>query len=253
MFHLVLLFLFALAGLKYIEPRPEQGVLINFGTTDVGSGEVQPDNFGEEVPEEEIVEETEPTPVEPESNPVEQEILTQDNEQTIETPPKKEKTEEEIRKEQEEAERKRQEEIQRKKAEENAKKFAKALAGGSEGDDNEKGDKGQEDGTKDGDAYSGTPGGGGGGTGNYHLAGRNALQKIKPVYDCQESGRVVIQVRVDRDGNTSDAKLELKGTTNSAPCLVKRAVQAALKTKWEAKPDAPDVQIGTITYQFELN
>ena len=177
--------------------------------------------------------------------------MTQDQEETIETPPqKKEKSQEEIQREKEEQERiekQKEFEAKMKKVWNNKKK------GGSEGTDDESGDKGQENGTPDGDTYSGTPGGGGGGNGNYRLSGRNALQKIKPVYDCQESGRVVVQVRVDRNGNTTDAKLELKGTTNSASCLVKRAVQAAMKTKWEAKPDAPDVQIGTITYQFELN
>ena len=252
LFHIALLVLFAIYGLTYMTPRPEQGVLINFGTSDVGSGDVQPETSGEEVPvEEEVVEEVVTPPTESEVNPTEEEVMTQDLEETIETPPKKkEKTQEEIQREkeeQEQIEKQKEFEAKMKKVWNNQKK------GGSEGTDNESGDKGQENGTTDGDAYSGTPGGGGDGIGDYRLSGRNALQKIKPVYDCQESGRVVVQVRVDRNGNTTDAKLEFKGTTNSASCLVKRAGQAAMKTKWEAKPDAPDVQIGTITYQFELN
>lgn len=233
-----------------MEPRPEQGILINFGTSDVGSGEVQPDNPGEnteaEVQETEVTETNEATP-----SDAEQEVLNQDNVETVAVPEEKEKTQEEI-----DAERKAEEE--RKKQEEFKNKlnqmWNKSKSGdGSEGDDNEQGDKGQLDGDKSPGAYSGTPGGGGGGNGDYQLSGRNALKKVKPNYDCQESGRVVVQVKVDRDGNTISASVEMKLTTNMASCLTSRAKQAAMKTKWEAKKDAPDFQVGRIVYNFELN
>jgi hypothetical protein len=58
---------------------------------------------------------------------------------------------------------------------------------------------------------------------------------------------------VNRSGTTIDAKLQLKGTTNTASCLVSRAKEAALKTKWEGDPSAPEIQVGTITYHFELH
>ena len=124
--------------------------------------------------------------------------------------------------------------------------------GGSEGnDDNKSGDKGKPDGDKNGNSYTGGKGGSGGG--NYRLGNRNALAKIKPEYTCEEYGIVVMTVRVNRQGKTTDAKLQLKGTTNTAACLVNRAKEAALKTKWEPDSGAPEVQIGTITYHFELN
>jgi outer membrane biosynthesis protein TonB len=247
--HLILLIVFALYGLTYMEPRPEQGILINFGTSNVGSGDVQPDTPGEtdspESTQTEVTETSEPVPTS-----AEQEVLTQDNIETVSVPEKPEKTAEEI-----EAERKAEEE--RKKQEEYQNKLKNIWdktqsGGGSEGDDNESGDKGQIDGQKSPGAYSGTPGGGGGG-GDYQLAGRNALKKAKPNYDCQESGTVVVRVRVNRLGVTTSAEVVIKGTTNMASCLTTRAKQAALKTKWEPKPDAPEVQIGRITYRFELN
>jgi len=247
--HLLLLIVFALYGLTYMEPRPESGIVINFGTSNVGSGEVQPDTPGEtenpETTETQVTEVSEPVPVNSD-----QEVLTQDNTETVAVPEKKEKTAEEI-----EAERKLEEE--RKKQEEYENKLKNiwnksAAGGGSEGDDKQAGDKGQIDGQKSPGAYSGTPGGGGGG-GDYQLAGRNALKKIKPNYDCQESGTVVVQVRVNKLGITTSAEVKIKGTTNMANCLTSRAKAAAMKTKWEPKNDAPDVQIGTITYRFQLN
>ena len=72
-------------------------------------------------------------------------------------------------------------------------------------------------------------------------------------YECDEYGTVIMQVVVNRQGITTEAKLKLKGTTNQAACLVKNAREAALKTKWQSDPSAPATQIGTITYHFELN
>ncbi|HLU51773.1 MAG TPA: hypothetical protein VKZ42_06370, partial [Flavobacteriaceae bacterium] len=40
--HLVILALLFLYGLKYLDPPIEKGIAINFGTTDYGSGDVQP-------------------------------------------------------------------------------------------------------------------------------------------------------------------------------------------------------------------
>ena len=45
--HLLLLLLFMFYGLTYQYPIPEQGILINFGTSDEGTGEIQPEESGE--------------------------------------------------------------------------------------------------------------------------------------------------------------------------------------------------------------
>lgn len=257
--HLVILILFAICGLTYPIPRPESGMLLNFGTTAEGSGEIQPDQVGETSEVQPETQEQEAT----ESNPAESadiQELTQDHTETIETPPKKDpenspketpvenpnNTEE--TNEKEPVEKQQTIDDRLKKALNDA--FKKQ--GGSEGDDADKtGDKGKPNGDKDGNSYTGGTGGSGGG--NYNLGNRNALQKIKPAYQCEEYGIVVISIRVDRNGKTLDAKLQLKGSTNTAPCLVNKAKEAAMKTKWEPDPKAPEMQIGSITYHFELN
>ena len=63
----------------------------------------------------------------------------------------------------------------------------------------------------------------------------------------------MISIRVDRTGKTLNAKLQLKGSTNTAPCLVNKAKDAAMKTKWQPDTKAPEMQIGSITYHFDLN
>lgn len=101
----------------------------------------------------------------------------------------------------------------------------------------------------------GSGGGSGGGTGGsgYSLGNRKALSKPAPKYTCNESGKVVVEVSVDRNGNTINATAGIKGTTNTAKCLLDQARIAAMDTKWDASSDAPVKQVGKIVYNFNLN
>ena len=87
---------------------------------------------------------------------------------------------------------------------------------------------------------------------NYNLAGRKVLSTPKEQPDCQEEGKVVVRVQVDNNGNVIAALAGVKGTTNSAPCLLKPAKEAALRTQWNADLAAPSKQVGTIIYTFSL-
>ena len=82
---------------------------------------------------------------------------------------------------------------------------------------------------------------------------RLALLKVKPKYLCQESGRVVVRVWVNREGVTIKAEAGIRGTTESASCLLQEAKVAALQTKWTPYFNAPELQIGQITYNFYRN
>ena len=104
---------------------------------------------------------------------------------------------------------------------------------------------------------SGTGGGSGSGNGKgigagYSLAGRKALSIPTPSYTCNEEGTVVVQITVDKNGKTIDAKPGYKGTTNTASCLAVQAKAAAMSAKWEASPSGAEKQIGTITYNFRF-
>lgn len=248
-FHIILLIFFLIYGLTYQDPLPETGLTVNFGTTEMGSGDNQPEATTapvepEETPEEEVVEPTQADPVA--ENP---DVATQDNIDAPAVP--KEKTEAEKqaeRKAAEDAKKKAEQEEQRKKAAAMAQAFNNPTnqAGGGDGDDDEPGDRGQLDGGADG-GYEG----GGIGNGNYALGDRAALTKPKPVYECQEEGKVYVDIKVDRNGKVVYASVG-QGTTNTAECLTKKAIQAAYKTKWQPKDGAPIEQKGRIIYDFQI-
>ena len=154
---------------------------------------------------------------------------------------------------------------------------------GGDGNDKTAGNKGKSNGSLSSNGYYGTGGSGGGtgggnGTGNgigtgsgygsgsgggsgsgsgggtgYSLGNRKAVSKPAPKYTCNEQGKVVVEVSVDRNGRTTNAVAGIKGTTNTASCLLEQAKIAAMNTRWDASSDAPEKQVGKIVYNFNLN
>jgi len=124
-------------------------------------------------------------------------------------------------------------------------------ATGGEGDDNKAGDKGKITGDPNASGYYGAGGGGDGG--NYRLGNRKALTKPKPTYDCNEEGKVYVKISVDNTGRVFAAQAGVKGSTNSANCLLTKAKEAALKTRFNSDSNAPSNQIGIIIYNFSLS
>src|SRR5690606_32874364 len=76
----ILLLIVLFFGLTYMDPPPENGIAVNFGTSDVGQGEIQPT---------EPIKSTPHQPVQPETSQNE-DILSQDDESPVVVPPKKE-------------------------------------------------------------------------------------------------------------------------------------------------------------------
>lgn len=108
-------------------------------------------------------------------------------------------------------------------------------------------------------AGSGSGSGGGNGSGNgkgtgagYALAGRKALSIPNPTYNCNEEGTVVVQITVDKNGKTIDARPGYRGTTNTASCLAVQAKAAAMNSRWSERSNGEDNQVGTITFNFKL-
>ena len=119
-----------------------------------------------------------------------------------------------------------------------------------EGDDKKEGVKGSVKGDPTSNKYYGNKGTGSGG--NYNLAGRRALSKPIEQPDCQEEGVVVVRIVVNKNGKVINAIPGVKGSTNTAECLLKPAKEAALKTTWNIDDKAPSKQTGTIIYRFSL-
>lgn len=121
---------------------------------------------------------------------------------------------------------------------------------GGEGPDGTPGDKGQLDGDTYAPSYFGEPGSGGGGTG-YGLNGRGRPTRlvVKPI--CDEEGRVVVEIQVNREGRVIRAIPGKRGTTGDI-CLYEAAKKTAMTHKWSADSKAPAIQIGFVSIDFSI-
>lgn len=252
--HVLLILLLLFFGLKFLDPPPESGIAINFGNSEVGSGDNQPTEPVKSAPQQT----TAPQVSQP--KPVVEEVVTQE---TVEAPVIEKKAEKKPVV---------QEKVEEPKKLPPAKKpdptpeksttdalssilngpKSDGTATGGEGNDQAAGDKGSPDGDPNASAYYGN-GLGLDGDGNYRLGGRRALNKEKFVQDCNESGLVVVQIEVNRNGQVTRATPGVKGTTNSAACLLDPAKRAALATRFNSDANAPTKQVGTIIYNFKLS
>ena len=276
----VLLLLLFYIGLTYMDPPIENGISVNFGTMDFGMGDNQPkekirsepleipeplnvkeEQVEETVPEEaleEVVEKEQPT----------EKVLTQESEESIKIKQQQEakrKAEAAAKKAKAEADRiareKREAEAQKIKEQEAKKAELDKLMGGlnksdgsasgSEGDDNRPGDKGQPDGDPYATSYYGSPGSGSG-TGGYGLNGLSLVSKGKVQQECNQEGRVVVKIVVDRNGRVISATPGVKGTTNNNPCLLEPARKTAFMHKWNLDSNAPSQQVGFVVVNFKL-
>ncbi|PLX11465.1 MAG: hypothetical protein C0597_15065 [Marinilabiliales bacterium] len=87
---------------------------------------------------------------------------------------------------------------------------------------------------------------------SFSLSGRNPESLPKPDYNYQIEGKVVVEITVDKYGNVTNANPGVKGSTTLDANLLAAAKKAALRAKFDKKPDAPAYQKGTITYFFRL-
>lgn len=275
----VLLLLMFYIGLTYMEPPIENGITVNFGTMEFGMGPEQPkekvsatptktpekeetsvpeeeaaEPDQSEVPEEEVVDEK---PSEP--------VLTQEEEEAIRIRQQKEAREREAAAQRAKAEkeaRERREAEERARQEREAKKRridelmggineAEGQASGSEGDDQQAGDKGQPDGNPYASSYYGSTGTGSG-TSGYGLSGRSLVSRGKVAQECNEAGRVVVRIVVDRSGKVIEATPGVRGTTNTHPCLMEPARRTAFMHQWNTDSRAPGQQIGFVVVNFKL-
>jgi hypothetical protein len=88
---------------------------------------------------------------------------------------------------------------------------------------------------------------------NARLAGRTVIGALPlPVYNIQESGKVVVKIKVNRDGTVVEAQPGEAGTTLTNKTAWEAAKKVALKAQFNMKSDAPEYQYGTITYIFNI-
>ena len=88
--HMILILLLFYVGLSYLDPPPENGIAINFGTMDTGSGKIQPSKKVNTAPKPKVV----PLVVK-ETSEAKEDVITQE---TMEAPViNKEENKEEVK------------------------------------------------------------------------------------------------------------------------------------------------------------
>ncbi|MBR6991574.1 MAG: energy transducer TonB [Bacteroidales bacterium] len=122
--------------------------------------------------------------------------------------------------------------------------------GGSEGKTYGSGNQGKEGGDPNSNRYDGAPGKGGAG---FSLTGRSKIDIPEPKNSTNKEGKIVVRIWVDRAGNVTQTQAPYKGSTIADDGLVRQAKSAAMRAKFSPKDDAPEVQTGTITYVFRNN
>ena len=249
-FHVIMLLLLFFLALRTPLPLPgEEGVLVNLGFDETGMG------FNQQTQPAPAVPTPTPQPVTPQEE--EEEYIVQDIEEApaiVEKQEEKKKEPEKIVPQPEPDPEPVPETVE---PEPQPQVNPKALypgrsksttEGGQEGQTGQPGDQGSPYGTPGVDNYEGT---GGAGDGiSYSLGGRGALSLHKPAYESREQGKVVVTIRVDRQGNVVSAVPGARGTNVSDQRLWEVSKDAALRSKFVPDPKAPDNQVGTITYNF---
>ena len=123
----------------------------------------------------------------------------------------------------------------------------KGSTSSAQGETRTPGDQGKPSGDINGQGYTGS--GGSGGI-SFSLSGRTLMSLVKPKYDSEEEGIVVVRIWVNRNGAVTRVRAGVKGTTTLDEHLWKTAEQAALRSNFVPKENAPEEQVGTISYRF---
>lgn len=233
-------------GLTSLDPPPENGIAINFGTSDVGQGKIQPTEPIQSAPQN--------TQSQPETSQKE-DILTDDNDSPVVVQPKKTTQKPKKPTETKPVTKPSPRPSQQTNSALNSILNGKPSEGtpqGGHGDDGLAGDKGDPNGSIYANSFYGSGSGNGSGNGTgWGLAGRKLAGNNKKVQDCNESGTVVVKIWVNRNGSVIKAERS-QGTTNTNPCLVNPAIETAKTFKWQADPNAPETQIGFVVVNFKL-
>ena len=266
LFHAGLIALLILSVLETPDPPLSggEGMVVNLGYVDESTGDIQPVS-DEAVEQEPIITQKQLAA----SEVVQEKVVTQNIEETVKLNTtekenvKTNPTNEEVTKTEENTQQSVQPTV-------NPVAIYKGKKNNSTSDGNAGKGSGDQ-GDPNGDPYSknygkntgnGNGPGSGDGTGSgdgpgkngivHTLTGRKAQILSKPNYECDATGNVVVEIIVDQKGNVIRATAGKRGSTTESSCLYNKAREAALRTKFNANPDAPEEQKGTIVYNFSL-
>ncbi len=83
------------------------------------------------------------------------------------------------------------------------------------------------------------------------LKGRRSTSLPAPKF-CNEKGNVIIDITVNRDGSVTDAKYHREGSTITDKCTIDNAIKAAKLSRFNDDQNADAQQYGSINYVFTV-
>ena len=245
-----------------IPPFPEAGggggVLVNIGYIDLASGEIQPMS-------ENISKDPQPVNVQPQAKSQDEKVVTQENEEAVAVNDVKRDVHKTIKNTASTHPVKETPKVPERKADKgslynknpNSSKSQGTAATGT-------GDQGQRNGDPN-SVYSGTGGGNGGtgsgpgeggGTGSgigkgfdWSLSGRTLLAAPQVDKNFQETGTIILDLKVDKQGNIIASWLA-RGSPSNSPELRAKAQAGLRYARFSPNPNGPDIQMGSMTFHF---
>ena len=241
----ILCLLFLFVGLTLELPLPSGEMEISFGTSMEGSGEIQPQEFtSQEVTDQqtEVAESSQSTASEA------SDMTSEDN--IVEAPESDNtnSTSEVIN----ESDKEDEKEVDKETEMLNDLYQNSSSSNQSEGLTNNEGDQGDPNGS---DNTNHQPGGWDGDSffPVGPVRGKTTIPTERDA-NCQEKGKVAVIIYINRNGEVvGEPEYTSDGTTNTAPCLVERAIKFAKGIKYKADSEAPALQKVKHICNFELN
>jgi len=232
LFHVGVIVVLIFMGFKSVPPPfPEpDGIIISFGNTDQGFGEPKPPANNQQT----------------QATDAQEKNLTQSD---VEAPAIQEEYKNHHHNQTDNNTQQNEEQNQEQQINENAL-FHPSNNNGNSGVTDGNGNQGDSNGSPD----SNSPNNFGQGTSgiSYSMGGRSAQVLPPPKYPPGNvSGKVVLNIKVDKDGNVIAVSLG-QGSTTINKNLVKEAKIAAWHARFSADPTSIE-QTGTITYNFKLH
>lgn len=252
------------------EPPIDEGIEVNLGNSDLGSGTDQPYEPGPPAPTDQTAY-VPPVPV-VNKNEAAKDFATDDKDEdapVVKKPAAIQKEadkipEKEVVKTKPTA--KPKEEAPPTPPKPKPKALMKGVNGtGSGGNEADSYKKGRGEGVAGGQGDQGRPGGSpdsknytGGGSGNAGvriskgLSGRSVIKVFSYRDDFNENATVAVDVRIDKNGNVISATYQLRGSTTSESYFKEKAVEIVKKSKFNAVTNGPDEQTGTVLVNFKV-
>ncbi len=288
--HLFLLIVLVFPFISALPPVGQEGIIINFGNTDVGQGteeplteDARPDASSEPSPSEPLADAStastpppSPTPRSQETSKAiaKKEVVTdanadtpsvkKDDKKAKEDAAKKAQAEAEKRKkeaaEREEAAKKKAEAEAKRKAEEAARKKEEAKKkfgfpgqnnSTGQGENGETGNQGSSDGDPNSENLDTRQSGKGDAGEGIDLAGRSVVNRPDVDENSNEAGTVRVKICVDNEGRVTSAKSTAQGSTITNTEIIELAENKAKEFQF-SKNNARREQCGSILFTFTV-